>query len=149
MLGLRGGAPFRSSVPPWTTPRTGVVAPHPPLELVSGSEQSLLHRAICKPQTNICLLSSPQTCRIYVVKCIYLAKILRRGTCIGPSSHECHSFQWDGAPAPRSSRPAILPGHGFGRCRRANVLHMETPDSTRSRADGPSALDDLESARLP
>ena len=28
-----------------SAPRTGIVAPHPPLELVSGSEQSLLQRA--------------------------------------------------------------------------------------------------------
>ena len=42
VVGLRGGAPFRSSC---TTPRTGVVALRPPRDPACGSQKSLLQRA--------------------------------------------------------------------------------------------------------
>ena len=42
VVGLRGGAPVRSSC---TTPRTGVVALRPPRDPACGSQKSLLQRA--------------------------------------------------------------------------------------------------------
>ena len=93
MVGLRGGAPFRSKC---TTPRTGVVALRPPRDPACMWLSEITAAESHKP-TSVYHLSHRSTdmysqIYVYIAKCLYLAKKMWCGTCTEPTSHESRTL---------------------------------------------------------